>query len=160
MGACLCRRISGCTPAAPVWADSPYDASGLLYSVHPRSLPDLLPMKALGQPFRIRQHSHQCRVATLRSLRCPLRETSQVCCHAHSPLGVGACVTNPLSQYCHPFAPSELPDFSATIGGSDFPTLSTSSSLFRLVRGCATPLALPPGYPWLPCVLNVGLDEV
>jgi hypothetical protein len=46
------------------------------------------------------------------------------------------------------------------MGGSDFPTLSISFSLFRLVRDCATPLALPSGSPWLPYVLNVKLGEV
>jgi hypothetical protein len=119
----------------------------------------ILPIKALGQTPRLRQHPHQRRVALLRSLRCPLREASLFSSHAHSPLGVGACFLDSLSQYCHPFAPSELPDFIATIGSSDFPTLSASSSLFKLVRGCAVPSTLPLGSPWLPYALIVKLDE-
>ena len=37
----------------------------------------------------------------------------------------------------HPFAPSALPDFFATMGVSDFRQTPLSSSLFRLVRECA-----------------------
>jgi len=40
-----------------------------------------------------------------------------------------------------PFAPPALPGFIATMGASDFRVPMTSSSLARLVRGCAMPCA-------------------
>ena len=58
----------------------------------------------------------------------------------------------------HPFAPSALPDFVATMGVSDFRQTPPSSSLFRLVRGCAPEGAPPDGSPWLPRILLVRLD--
>ena len=58
----------------------------------------------------------------------------------------------------HPFTPSALPDLIATMGVSDFRQTPPSSSLFRLVRGCAPSGAPPDGSPWLPRILLVRLD--
>ena len=57
-----------------------------------------------------------------------------------------------------PFAPSALPEFIATMGASDFRSPPPPSSLFRLVRRCALPLAPTIGSPWLPRSLVVRLD--
>ena len=59
-----------------------------------------------------------------------------------------------------PFAPSALPEFIALMGASDFRSSPPSSSLFRLVRGCAIPPAPTIGSPWLPRTLVVRLDAV
>ena len=58
----------------------------------------------------------------------------------------------------HPFAPPELPDFTATTGASDFRQSLPSSSLPRLVRGCALSSTPTAGSPWLPRNLYVRLD--
>ncbi len=58
----------------------------------------------------------------------------------------------------HPFAPSALPDFLATMGVSDFRQPPPSSSFSRPVRGCAPPGAPIGGSPWLPHILHVRLD--
>ncbi len=58
----------------------------------------------------------------------------------------------------HPFAPSALPDFVATMGVSDFRQTPPSSSLLRLVQRCAPAGAPSDGSPWLPRILFVKLD--
>jgi hypothetical protein len=59
-----------------------------------------------------------------------------------------------------PFAPSALPEFIARMGASDFRSPPPSSSLFRLVRGCALLPAPTIGSPGLPRTLVVRLDAV
>ncbi len=54
----------------------------------------------------------------------------------------------------HPFAPSALPDFVATMGVSDFRQTPPSSSLLRLVQRCAPAGAPSDGSPWLPRILS------
>ena len=68
----------------------------------------------------------------------PRCETNQSCGHGLNPLSVGPCVS----------------DFRV----SDFRQTPPSSSLFRLVRGCAPSGAPPDGSPWLPRILLVRLD--
>ncbi len=58
----------------------------------------------------------------------------------------------------HPFTPSALPDFLATMGVSDFRQTPPSSSLLRLVQRCAPAGAPSDGSPWLPRILFVKLD--
>ncbi len=59
-----------------------------------------------------------------------------------------------------PFAPAALPAFFATMGASDSQRPAPSSSLFRLVGGCAQPQGRAPtvGSPWLPRRRSVRLD--
>ena len=72
------------------------------------------------------------RVALLRLLCRPLRETSQFCCHAQSPLGVGACSPNSLSTTAARFAPPALPGLIALTGQLRLPNALHRPSLFRL----------------------------
>jgi hypothetical protein len=86
-----------------------------------------------------------------------LCETSNSCCHGHTPPSVGPCLLHPLSQTVTPLLPP-LPGFIALMGASDFRPLSPSSLLFTLVRGYAAPSTPPIGSPWLPPNLTVKLD--
>ena len=59
-----------------------------------------------------------------------------------------------------PLAPSELPEFTATMDVSDSRSTMPDSSLVRLVLRCHPLGRRCTGSPWLPCSLNVRLELV
>src|ERR1041384_3050033 len=107
--------------------------------VHAHRLVAWLTMKALHQPRPVEQHPHQRGVAPLRLLLLTLRETSWLCCHAHSPLSSRGMFPQLLISHRGPFAPSALPELIATSNRSDFLSRTAARSLFRLADNFGPP---------------------
>ena len=76
------------------------------YSIHSVRLAPVLALEARVEPFRVEHQTHQGGEPLARLLTRLLCETSQSCCHGQSPLCVGPCRPNSLSQTATPLLPA------------------------------------------------------
>ena len=132
---------------------------GLAHSVDAGGFISCLAVKAFAQSLWVAQQSHQRGIAWLRGFSCPLCEVNKFCCHAHSPLGVGACFPYSLSQTGAPSLPPNYQRSSLLWAPPTPQRLCPLPRYLHLSEGARSSAPML-GSPWLPRNHYVRLDTV